>query len=255
MTSSLDPVMQPNAEGVLRKPEVTVLLLAFIAGAMDAVDFRVYGVFTANQAGNLVLVWERLADTPGEATLSLFSLVGCAVGISLVILLRLWRPFFVTPQGSRMLLYIAAILLGITAFAGVRLETPLREVSTGELKIGSAQWWAGAVSTSSSAIALAALGTIFIMVGGSKANVISSTGPFIDSIRFGAARILTKDRVWNRSLKAVIFFPIAWSLGAAFSSLVPLNRGIIATFCAVAVVVLTLTSRGYPGKSIRITNM
>ena len=64
--------MNPNADSALRRPYALVLTLVAIAGAMNALDFRVYGVFTANQAGNLVLLWERMQDNPGEATLSLF---------------------------------------------------------------------------------------------------------------------------------------------------------------------------------------
>ena len=48
-------IMDPNAEKALKHPISMVLILAVMAGAMDAVDFHLYGVFTANQAGNLVL--------------------------------------------------------------------------------------------------------------------------------------------------------------------------------------------------------
>ena len=142
---------------------------------MDALDFRVYGVFTANQAGNLVLLWERMQDNPGEATLSLFSLAGCAIGVMIVIVLRFRFAFFVTPSGSRTLLYMAAVFLAVTAFTGVSLTEPIKGVETGKFPIGSSSWWAGAVSVGSSAMALAVLGTIFVMVGRYKANVISSS--------------------------------------------------------------------------------
>jgi uncharacterized membrane protein YoaK (UPF0700 family) len=56
-----------------------VLILAVMAGAMDAVDFHLYGVFTANQAANLVLFCVRLTSKAGEAALSLFSLTGFAL--------------------------------------------------------------------------------------------------------------------------------------------------------------------------------
>ncbi len=107
---------------------VLVLILAAIVGAMDALDFRVYGVFTANQAGNLVLVWERLQTNPGEATLSFFRLPD----------VRFRFAFFVTPSGSRTLLYMAALFLAVTAFAGVSLSEPIKGVDTGKFPIGSA---------------------------------------------------------------------------------------------------------------------
>ena len=96
MNAPAEQVMNPNADSALRRPYALVLTLAAIAGAMDALDFRVYGVFTANQAGNLVLLWERMQDNPGEATLSLFSLAGCAIGVMIVIVLRFRFAFFVT---------------------------------------------------------------------------------------------------------------------------------------------------------------
>ena len=235
--------MNPNADSALRRPYALVLTLAAIAGAMDALDFRVYGVFTANQAGNLVLLWERMQDNPGEATLSLFSLAGCAIGVMIVIVLRFRFAFFVTPSGSRTLLYMAAVFLAVTAFAGVSLTEPIKGVETGKFPIGSSSWWAGAVSVGSSAMALAVLGTIFVMVGRYKANVISSTGPFIDSIRFAVAGLMDRTGNWPLALKAVLAFPVAWSLGAAIASFVPLNRGILATFCALVVCLAAFLSR------------
>ena len=235
--------MNPNADSALRRPYALVLTLAAIAGAMDALDFRVYGVFTANQAGNLVLLWERMQDNPGEATLSLFSLAGCAIGVMIVIVLRFRFAFFVTSSGSRTLLYMAAVFLAVTAFAGVSLTEPIKGVETGKFPIGSSSWWAGAVSVGSSAMALAVLGTIFVMVGRYKANVISSTGPFIDSIRFAVAGLMDRTGNWPLALKAVVAFPVAWSLGAAIASFVPLNRGILATFCALVVCLAAFLSR------------
>jgi len=243
VTTPVEEVMNPNADSALGHPYALVLILAAIAGAMDALDFRVYGVFTANQAGNLVLVWERMQENPGEATLSLFSLAGCAIGVTLVIVLRFKFTFFVTPSGSRTLLYLAALFLAVTAFAGVSLTEPIKGVDTGKFPIGSASWWAGAVSVGSSAMALAVLGTIFVMVGSRKANVISSTGPYIDSIRFAVARVFDRSGNWSPQLKAVFAFPIAWSTGAAIASFVPLNRGISATFCAIVVCLAAFLSR------------
>lgn len=243
MNTPDDRVMSVNANGSLIRPYLMVLVLTGIAGAMDAVDFRVYGVFTANQAGNLVLMWERLSSNSAIAALSVFSLVGCALGVALVVVLRQLFPFFVSPRGSRLLLYIAAALLAVTAFAGVSLAQPLRELTSGELQIGSGAWWAGAASTSSSAMALAVLGTIFVMLGANRTQIISGTGPYLDAIRYAAASLMTRERSWVDQFKSIVWFPIAWSLGAAFSSLIPLNRGVIASMCALLVVAIAVISR------------
>lgn len=161
----------------------------------------------------------------------------------IVIVLRFRFAFFVTPSGSRTLLYMAAVFLAVTAFTGVSLTEPIKGVETGKFPIGSSSWWAGAVSVGSSAMALAVLGTIFVMVGRYKANVISSTGPFIDSIRFAVAGLMDRTGNWPLALKAVVAFPVAWSLGAAIASFVPLNRGILATFCALVVCLAAFLSR------------
>lgn len=105
----------------------------------------------------------------------------------IVIVLRFRFAFFVTTAGSRTLLYMAAVFLAVTAFTGVSLTEPIKGVETGKFPIGSSSWWAGAVSVGSLAMALAVLGTIFVMVGRYKANVISSTAP--SSIQF-ALRLL-----------------------------------------------------------------
>ena len=74
-----------------------------------------------------------------------------------------------------------------------------------------------------SAKALAVLGTIFVMVGRNKANVISSTGPYIDSVRFAVAGLMDRTGNWTSQLKSVLALPIAWSPGTAIASFVVLD--------------------------------
>jgi uncharacterized membrane protein YoaK (UPF0700 family) len=236
-------IMEPNAESALKYPIPMVAVLAAMAGAMDAVGFQLYGVFTANQAGNLVLFWVRLTTNTGVAALSLFSLAGCAVGVVAVVILRTRFSFFATPRGSRALLYLAALLLVVTVVLGARVYQPLLEGNNNQLPIGSTEWWAGALSTSTSAMSLAILGTIFVVMGTARVHIISGTSPFVDSVRYSIARALTGDASWNAKLKTVIFFPIAWFLGAAIASLTPVPRGVIATACALIVCLTALLSR------------
>jgi hypothetical protein len=235
-------IMEPNAESALKYPISMITILAAMAGAMDAVGFQLYGVFTANQAGNLVLFWVRLTTNTGVAALSLFSLAGCAVGVAAVVILRTRFSFFATPRGSRALLYLAALLLVGTVVLGARVYQPLLEGNNNQLPIGSAGWWAGALSTSTSAMSLAILGTIFVVMGTARVHIISGTSPFVDSVRYSIARALTGDASWNAKLKTVIFFPIAWFLGAAIASLTPVPRGAIATACALIICLTALLS-------------
>jgi len=46
------------------------------------------------------------------------------------------------------------------------------QLDNNQLPIGSGDWWAGALSTSTSAMSLAILGTIFIMIGKSRVHII-----------------------------------------------------------------------------------
>ena len=236
-------IMEPNADSALKYPISMITILAAKAGAMDAVGFQLYGVFTANQAGNLVLFWVRLTTNTGVAALSLFSLAGCAVGVAAVVMLRYRFSFFNTPRGSRALLYLAALLLVVTVVLGARVYQPLLEGNNNQLPIGSTEWWAGALSTSTSAMSLAILGTIFVVMGTARVHIISGTSPFVDSVRYSIARALTGDASWNAKLKTVIFFPIAWFLGAAIASLTPVPRGVIATACALIICLTALLSR------------
>jgi uncharacterized membrane protein YoaK (UPF0700 family) len=232
-----------DAAIVLRRPLAMVLMLTVVAGAMDAQDFRAFGVFTANQAGNLVLVWLRLDEDAGQVWLSIFSLVGCAVGIAGVLALRRWVAWFTSPLGTRGLLVVAAALLGVTAFAGVVFLGKAVPSDPRMLSPGSDAWYAAGVSVSSSALALAVLATVFTMVGHAKAPVISITGPFVDSIRYGAADLLYRDEGWGRLWRAAIGFPVAWTVGAALSALMPVGRGAVAGSGVVLVVAIALFAR------------
>ena len=243
-----DPV-NANAASVLRWPVRMTLLLAFIAGAADASDFKAFGVFTANQAGNLVLVWIRFSEGSGAAWLSLFSLFGCLAGVALVVLLRRGVPWLTSAAGSRVLLLIAAGVLAVTASVSILALGDLNLADLQKLVAGSAQWWASALAVTSSALALAMLGTVFVKVGMTNASVISSTGPLIDSFRYATAAVAYRDEHWRKALRAVVGFPIAWTVGAAISAFLPVNRGVISLGGMVLIVAIVGFSRRVGGRS------
>jgi uncharacterized membrane protein YoaK (UPF0700 family) len=240
--SAPDPV-NTNADAVLRWPVRMTLLLAFIAGAADASDFKAFGVFTANQAGNLVLVWIRASEGSGAAWLSLFSLFGCLAGVSLVVLLRRGVPWLTSAAGSRVLLLLAAGVLAITATVSILALGDLNLADIQKLAAGSAQWWASALAVTSSALALAMLGTVFVKVGMTNASVISSTGPLIDSFRYATAALAYRDERWRKALRAVVGFPVAWTVGAAIAAFLPVNRGVISLAGMVIIVAIVGLSR------------
>lgn len=247
--STSDAPVSANAAAVLRWPLRMTLLLAFIAGAADASDFKAFGVFTANQAGNLVLVWIRAAEGSGAAWLSLFSLAGCLGGVALVVLLRRCVPRLTSAAGSRALLLIAAAVLATTAMVSIFALGGLNLTDIQTLPAGSAPWWASALAVTSSALALAMLGTVFVKVGLTQASVISSTGPLIDSFRYATAAVAYRDPRWSVALRAVVGFPVAWTVGAAIAAFLPVNRGVISLAGMVIIVTIVALSRRVVGSA------
>ncbi len=240
MSSHGADLVNVNAQDSLRHPYVVILVLAMVAGAMDAEDFMAFGVFTANQAGNLVFIWVRWQESAAQAWLSIFSLVGFMLGVAGVVLLRRSIPWLATPRGSRVLLSFAAVLLGVTAIAGLLFLRGDALAATNQLPLFSAQWWAAALSVSSSALALSVLATVYVKVGSMNASVIASTGPLFDSVRYGTAAVAFRDLQWRSQAARVAGFPLAWTIGAATAAFLDVNRGVIAATGAVTIVVIAL---------------
>lgn len=241
--NSADPGVDPdhgqlvnaNAAVVLQHPFVMVLLLAMVAGAMDARDYQSFEVFTANQAGNMVLLWVKLLSEPGVALLSLGSLIGAALGIIFVVYLRSWRHWFSGAAGSRSVLYLAAFVLAITSVLGDQLFSETEGKPVQDLQVWTQAWTAAVASVMLSAFALGTLATVFVSAGSHKAGVIASTGPFVDGTRYLAASVLYRDPQFRTKAQYLFAFPAAWSLGALIVGLSPLNRESI-TLLGVAVV-------------------
>ncbi len=229
------PNRYANAADALKHPFAMVLVLAMVAGAMDARDYQSFGVFTANQAGNMVLLWVKLLDQPGVALLSLASLIGAALGIAFVVYLRSWRRWFSGGAGSRSLLYLAALVLAVTSVLGDQLFTSTKGQPVQDLEVLTAAWAAAVVSVVLSAFALGTLATVFVWAGSHKAGVIASTGPFVDGSRVLAESAIYRQPQYRGKWKYLLAFPVAWSLGAMVVGLSPLNREAI-TLLGVAVV-------------------
>ena len=240
MSSQGADLVNVNAQDSLRHPYFVILVLAMVAGAMDAEDFMAFGVFTANQAGNLVFIWVRWQESAAQAWLSIFSLVGFMLGVAVVVLLRRTFPWLATPRGSRALLSLAAVLLGVTAIAGLVFLRGETLANSRELPLFSGEWWAAALSVSSSALALSVLAAVYVKVGAMNASIIASTGPLFDSVRYGTAAVAFRDPEWKRQARLVAGFPLAWTLGAAIAAFLDVNRGVIAAIGAVTIVAIAL---------------
>lgn len=232
--------VDPNAALVLQRPFVMILVLAGVGGALDADDYLTYGVFTANQAGNMVLLWIKLLDDTGQALLSLSSLIGCAVGIAFVVFLRSRKWWLSRATGSRTLLFVSAAVLATTSFIGGRLFDPRAELSASQLALWSSQWWGAFFSVSLSAFSLGVLATIFIWAGNQKTAVIAATGPYLDGVRYATASALYKTPEYKEKWRKLMAFPLAWSIGAMLVGLTPLDRPfvtLIAVFIVLSVAV------------------
>jgi hypothetical protein len=240
-------IVDVDAEAVFRHPLLVVLLVTFVVGGLDAIGFQQFGVFTANQAGNLVIVWTLLAATPAAAGLALASLVGCALGVTTVILVRRAWSWLVTATGSRTMLVVAAGLI----FVAQRLGRQLSTTATTETLPDpwSSAWWAEAASISLIAFSIAVLGMVFVSGGGVRAPILASTNAFVDAIRYAVAGAVTpgsRGAWWGRA-RVAVGFPLAWTAGAAAASLLPIGPLGVAVGAAVIVAGIALFARRVSG--------
>lgn len=98
----------------IRHPWVTTALLAWTIGVFDTSTYLKYGVFTSNQAGNLVVAATEIFSEPSAAVLPVVSLTGAIVGTVVSNLLA--RRYSDTDERAVTVpLAVAAILLLGTA--------------------------------------------------------------------------------------------------------------------------------------------
>ena len=225
-----------DAATVFAHPYAVVLILTGLAGAVDAVAFEWFGVFTSNQAGNLVVVWTLLEQAPASALLSAASVIGCAAGVAAMALLRQRSAFLGTPRGSRLLMAASGGLVVVAAVVSVRVTAP----SGGQpaaLTLGSAAWWASAVSVSLAAASLAAMAVVVVSANGTPASILAPTNSYVAAVRLGVAARFVPGALRSRAARAA-GFPLAWTLGAAVSAALPL--GYLGTALAAGAVLLVL---------------
>lgn len=98
------------------RPWLAALALSWTVGVIDAYSYAEYGVFTSNQAGNLVLLGTDLPHDPEHAALAGLSLFGAAVGVAAATLLQRslrgqrWRQMAV-PLGLMVCLMLLTMLM------------------------------------------------------------------------------------------------------------------------------------------------
>jgi uncharacterized membrane protein YoaK (UPF0700 family) len=234
-------LVDADASIAFAHPRVIVLGLAFAAGLLDALGYSQFGVFTANQAGNLVVGWTLLPDDPASAMLSFASIVGCGVGVALVVVLRhTWR-WLGGEAGSRVLLVAAAALIVAAAMVGEALVGD----AVPNAELWTSQWWGIAASVFASAAALAATATVFVSGSGMRAPILASTNAYVDAVRYGTASLVEPDERSNlrRLAWRAAGFPVAWTLGAAATVLLPFGHLTLSIGIGVAIVLTAAFAR------------
>ena len=206
-----------DARNAFRWPLFAVGMLAGIAGALDAIAFSSFGVFTANQAGNLVLVWVRLPIDAQVAAFSAVSMAGCALGIATVVAVRMRSLRQKRPTTIRRPLFAAIALLAIAYFLTSLVGVAPQETSS--TAQSTSDWWQRAGLVAISAYGLGVLGASVLLVDGRRTTVIGSTGAFLSAVRLTVVRIASGPVSW-RDVWAVAVIPVSWSAGAAVAALV-----------------------------------
>jgi hypothetical protein len=235
-----------DASIVFRRPLLVVLVVTFVVGALDGVGYRHLGVFTANQAGNMVVGTTLLVQQPAVALLAVTSLIGCGLGVAAIVLARHVQPWLAGPNGSRALLVVAAVLIFAASLVGERIAPGSRDGAAVTGELWSTQWWASAASVCLAAFSVAMLGMVFISGGGVRAPVLASTNAFVDAVRYGVAASLDgSEATWPAKARRAAGFPLAWTLGAATAAagIGPMSRLGLTGAASTVVVLLALFAR------------
>ena len=230
-----------DAAAVFARPYLVVLLLTAIAGGVDAVSFAWFGVFTSNQAGNLVVVWTLLVSDPASALLSAASIIGCGLGVSVVALLRSRFPFLATPRGCRALLIGAAALIVAAAVVSVTITAPVGDQPVAPA-LGSQQWWSSAGAITGAAASLAAMAVVVVSASGTPAAILAPTNAYVHAVRLGAATRLRPGPASTLAWRAA-GFPVAWTSGAALAAVLPVGYVTVAVAAGLILLVMAVAMR------------
>ena len=243
-------IVDVDAEVVFRHPLAIVLVVTFVVGALDAVGFQQYGVFTANQAGNLVIVWTLLAATPAAAGLALASLVGCALGVTAVILVRRAWSWLVTAAGSRLMLVAAAVLIFVAQRLGSSLSTSAtREPGSRDRDCGLVV--GGRVDLAHRLLHRGARHGVHQRWGSARADPrVHQRLRRRHPVRRRRGGHHSDRSEWWAHARVAAGFPIAWTAGAAAAALLPVEPLGIVVGAAALVAVIGLFARRVSGADL-----
>lgn len=130
---------------------LAALALSWTVGVIDAYSFQEYGVFTSNQAGNLVVLGTELPRDPEKATLAALSLLGAVVGVALATVIqrflegKRWLQV-AFPMLLMIVLMVAASFLRQVVNSPAQVLVPLTSaalagLATAVLKVPAVRGW------------------------------------------------------------------------------------------------------------------
>ncbi len=228
----------PDAAAIFRYPVVMMGLLTGMAGALDVVEYRDFGLFTANQGGNLVLFWIRLQEGSSLTWVIAASILAAIVGIVLVVALRMRVRWFTGALGTRLTLLLSAgLLLSTFAVTAVAPSTAGSQTLS-SADAGSSEWWLMVRLVAISAMAMGVLGATIVSIRGVSISAIAPTGTFVTSTRMATARLLGEHNSQS-TFRSIVTIPVSWTLGAAIGALVPIPR-VALVLCAVGVILFVV---------------
>jgi len=198
--------LPPNAR-YFGKPWLVAFVMSWTVGVVDTFSFDAYGVFTTNQAGNLVVVASESVDSWDRSRLAVLSLVGAALGVIIGVLLRRRFP---GPLGPRI---AVPVVMGAAVLAGVGIASILERAPT-------------ALMTPLVAMGITCVAAGLIGAPGIRGWLTANTGSYLDAV----SGIVDRDGPgpwWRRTLarryKMAIVITLGFSAGALSYGLGLLN--------------------------------
>ncbi len=210
---------------------LAALALSWTVGVIDAYSFQVYGVFTSNQAGNLVVLGTELPHNPDRAALAGLSLLGAVVGVAISTLLqrllvqKRWLQVAV-PMILMILLIITSSLLRHVFASPPQVLVPLTSaglagLATAVLRVPAVRGWI----TANTGAVLTTVHTVFqgrkaARAGGQpvQSAVMITLGFLTGALAWGSGILGTNDP----SLPALI--PTLLAVGIAVANEIRASR-------------------------------
>ncbi|MFM8238681.1 MAG: YoaK family protein [Actinomycetota bacterium] len=203
MSTPSEPTDTPPSGGVIDRRALPaavglVMILAAMSGVVDTVAYQRFGVFVANQTGNLVIVMVDATSGKVTTTLiaSLVSLAFFVLGVVGAVALRNFLRRSMTRHHVRM------VLLGVEAFC-------IAVVASGVFIFGESQ------------LAYGAIALLAVSQGVQGVVVMRVVGVMVQSVVINTAIVQVADwlsRGYRRAALIAFAVPVGYFLGATMGA-------------------------------------